>query len=96
MSMTSKTHPSHGTTFRRLITETEIDIRTSPFAKFVGVEEYEAAGGLIRRDLFGKEDDGYMQDAELLESLVLEKLNQAVEAIKGEGHAWVQSHTTFD
>ena len=62
----------------------------------MGVEEYEAAGGWIRRDLFGREDEGYMQDAELLESLALEKLNQAVESIKDEGHAWVQVRTTFD
>jgi ParB family chromosome partitioning protein len=86
----------NGPTFRRLITDTEINIRTSPLARFVGVEEYEAAGGSIRRDLFGKEDEGYMQDAELLESLALEKLNQAVESIKDEGHAWVQVRTTFD
>ena len=86
----------NGATFRRLITETEINMRTSPLAKFVGVEAYEAAGGLIRRDLFGNEDDGYMQDAELLESLALEKLNQAVESIKEEGYAWVQVRTTFD
>ena len=86
----------NGSTFRRLITGTEIDIRHNPLAKFVGVEEYEAAGGLIRRDLFGKEEEGYIQDAELLESLALEKLNQVVEAIKNEGHAWAQCHTTFD
>ena len=85
-----------GPTFRRLITETEVNIRTSPLAKFVGVEAYEAAGGMIRRDLFGEEDEGFMQDAELLESLVLEKLNQAVESVKEEGHAWVQARTTFD
>jgi ParB family chromosome partitioning protein len=85
-----------GPTFRRLITETEINTRTSPLAKFVGVEEYEAAGGSIRRDLFGKEDEGYMQDAELLESLALEKLNRHVESIKEEGYAWVQVRTTFD
>ena len=86
----------NGPTFRRLITDTEINTRTSPLAKFVGVEEYEAAGGSMRRDLFGREDEGYMQDAELLESLALEKLNQAVESIKDEGHAWVQVRTTFD
>jgi ParB family chromosome partitioning protein len=85
-----------GSTFRRLITETEINTRTSPLAKFVGVEEYEAAGGVIRRDLFGKEDEGYMQDAELLESLALEKLNRHVESIKEEGYAWVQVRSTFD
>lgn len=86
----------NGMTFRRLITETEINMRTNPLAKFVGAEAYEVAGGLIRRDLFGKEDDGYMQDAELLESLALEQLNQAAEQIKDEGYAWVQVHTTFD
>ncbi|MBN9134265.1 MAG: ParB/RepB/Spo0J family partition protein [Nitrosospira multiformis] len=86
----------NGPTFRRLITETEINIRTSPLARFIGVEEYEAAGGVIRRDLFGEEDDGYMQDAELLESLALEKLNQAVEQLKEKGYAWVQVRTTFD
>ncbi|GAB1719092.1 MAG: ParB-like nuclease [Nitrosospira sp.] len=86
----------NGSTFRRLITDTEINIRTSPLARFVGVEEYEAAGGSIRRDLFGKEDEGYMQDAELLESLALEKLNQVVESIKDESHVWVQVRTTFD
>lgn len=86
----------NGATFRRLITETEINIRTSPLARFVGVEEYEAAGGVIRRDLFGEEDDGYMQDAELLESLALEKLNQTVESLKEKGYAWVQVRTTFD
>ena len=79
-----------------LITGNEINIRTNPLAKFVGVEAYQVAGGLIRRDLFGDEDEGYMQDAELLESLALEKLNQAVESIKEEGYAWVQVRTQFD
>jgi ParB family chromosome partitioning protein len=86
----------NGATFRRLITETEINTRTSPLAKFVGAEAYEAAGGSIRRDLFGQEDAGYMQDAELLESLALEKLNEAVKSIGEEGYAWVQVRTTFD
>ena len=86
----------NGATFRRLITGNEINIRTSPLAKFVGVEAYEVAGGLIRRDLFGDEGEGYMQDAELLESLALEKLNQAVESVKEEGFAWVQVRTQFD
>ena len=83
-----------GSTFRRLITETEIDVKRNPLAKFVGVAAYEAAGGLIRRDLFKDADEGYMQDAELLESLVLE-LNQAVESIRQEGFAWIQVYSTF-
>jgi ParB family chromosome partitioning protein len=86
----------NGVTFRRLITETEINIRTSPLAMFVGAEAYEAAGGLIRRDLFGNEDDGYMQDAELLERLALEKLATTAEQVREEGFAWVECRTAFD
>jgi ParB family chromosome partitioning protein len=86
----------NGATFRRLITGNEINIRADPLAKFVGMEAYEGAGGLIRRDLLGDEDEGYMQDAELLESLALEKLNQAVESVKEEGFAWIQVRTQFD
>ncbi len=86
----------NGANIRRLITGTEIDITRNPLARFVGVETYEAAGGVIRRDLFKDADEGYMQDAELLESLALEKLNGAVESVKGEGFAWVEVHTTFD
>ena len=37
-----------------------------------------------------------MQDGELLESLALEKLNQAVLPLKEEGYAWVQVRTQFD
>ena len=86
----------NGSTFRRLITGTEIDITRNPLARFIGVSAYEAAGGLIRRDLFKDADEGYMQDAELLESLALEKLNESVASIKEEGFAWVEVHTTFD
>jgi ParB family chromosome partitioning protein len=86
----------NGATFRRLITETEINLRTSPLAKFVGMEAYEAAGGLIRRDLFGNEDDIYMQDAQLLESLALAELDRQAESVRKDGYAWVQVRTTFD
>ncbi|MEP6606710.1 MAG: ParB/RepB/Spo0J family partition protein, partial [Nitrosospira sp.] len=52
-----------GTAIRRLITESEVSISRSPLAKYVGVKAYEKAGGMIRRDLFSDEEDGYMQDA---------------------------------
>ena len=64
-------------------------------AKFVGVKAYEKAGGMIRRDLFSDEDDGYMQDAGLLERLALAKLNKTVDKVKAEGFAWVDAHAEY-
>jgi ParB family transcriptional regulator, chromosome partitioning protein len=50
-----------------------------------------SASGVERID-FSDEDNGYMQDAGLLERLALAKLDKAADKIKGEGFAWVQCH----
>ncbi|MEP6606231.1 MAG: chromosome partitioning protein ParB, partial [Nitrosospira sp.] len=48
----------------------------------------------IRRDLFSDEEDGYMQDAGLLERLALAKLEKAAEKARAEqGFAWVECRT---
>jgi ParB family transcriptional regulator, chromosome partitioning protein len=57
---------------RRLLTEGSVSSH-SKLAKFVGEEAYEQAGGLITRDLF--QDACYFENAALLESLALSKLN---------------------
>ena len=72
-----------------------MDISNSVLATFVGVKAYEKAGGTIRRDLFSNEDNGYMQDAGLLERLALAKLDKAARTIKAEGFAWVESHAQY-
>ena len=43
-------------------------------ALFVGVDAYEAAGGIVLRDLFQSDDGGWLQDVGLLDRLVAEKL----------------------
>ena len=43
-------------------------------ARFVGIEAYEAAGGIVMRDLFQRDDGGWLQDPALLDWLVAEKL----------------------
>ena len=43
-------------------------------AQFVGVDAYEAAGGIVMRDLFEHDDGGWLQDPALLDRLVIEKL----------------------
>ena len=92
---TAPAYSRSGNNLRRMITETEVDISNSVLAKFVGVKAYEKAGGTIRRDLFSDEDNGYMQDAGLLERLALTKLEKAAEKIKEEGFAWVQCHPEY-
>ena len=66
-------------------------------AKFVGVAAYEAAGGVITRDLFAEGDDeGYIADAELLYRLARDKLDAESGKVKLEGWRWVESRSSFD
>jgi ParB family transcriptional regulator, chromosome partitioning protein len=69
---------------RQALTQSEVPM-TDKRARFVGIEAYEAAGGTIRRDLFQDVRSGYLQDASLLDRLVMEKLHTAAEAVREEG-----------
>lgn len=80
---------------RRLITTQEIDTRNNKVAKFVGLDEYAAAGGEVRRDLFSDDNDGFMKDAALLESLAVEKLKRLTPELDNAGWAWIDYCTTF-
>lgn len=64
-------------------------------AVFVGVEAYEAAGGVILRDLFATDNGGYLSDVGLLERLARAKLEQAAEAIRTEGWKWIDVAIDF-
>ncbi|MBN9078014.1 MAG: ParB N-terminal domain-containing protein [Rhizobiales bacterium] len=79
---------------RRLLTETTVraDDRR---AVYVGAEAYEAAGGVILRDLFEQDAGGWFQDAALLEQLVFEKLKVDAEAIRADGWKWVEAAISF-
>lgn len=81
---------------RRVLTDTEIDASTDPLAIYVGLDAYEKAGGGVRRDLFNDEGGGYLEDALLLESLALAKLQSEAVAIKDEGWAWLDVRTRCD
>ena len=75
---------------RRMLTETTVRA-SDRRAVFVGVEAYEAAGGVVLRDLFQSDDGGWLQDAGLLDRLVAEKLTAAAEAVAAEGWKWVEA-----
>jgi ParB family chromosome partitioning protein len=79
---------------RRLLTETTVraDDRR---AVYVGAEVYEAAGGVVLRDLFEQDSGGWFQDAALLEQLVFEKLKVDAEAVRAAGWKWVEAAISF-
>lgn len=80
---------------RRAITEKEMSA-SSTLAKFIGVDAYEQAGGQVRRDFFGNDEDAYLADPELAKRLALEKLERTAEKIRKEGWKWVETRLEFD
>ena len=79
---------------RRMLTEGAVRA-SDRRAQFVGLDAYEAAGGVILRDLFQSDDGGWLQDAGLPTGLVAEKLDREAEAIRAEGWKWVEVGTDF-
>jgi ParB family chromosome partitioning protein len=58
-------------------------------ARFVGIEAYEQAGGIVLRDLFDEERDAVLADGALVERLATEALEQAASIVRAEGWSWV-------
>jgi len=80
-----------GEAIRAALTEQLVET-DSPFAKFVGLETYRAAGGSISADLFDRDPDaGYITDTALLDKLVGEKLDAEKDALITEGWKWVEA-----
>jgi ParB family chromosome partitioning protein len=79
---------------RRQLTEGAVRA-TDKRAMFVGVEAYEAAGGIVTRDLFEHDDGGWLQDPALLDRLVIEKLKAAAEKLRTEGWKWISVAPDF-
>ena len=75
-------------TVRRLLTEGAVPL-DSHLGAFVGAAAYEAAGGMVTRDLFSGDEDGFMDDAALVRRLALEKLEEKAEELRPHW-AWVR------
>ena len=75
---------------RRAMTEAKVSVGDRR-VRFVGVENYEAAGGPVLRDLFTEDGGGWLEDVVLLDRLVGEKLaGLADEAREREGWTWAE------
>ncbi len=79
---------------RRMLTEDTVRA-SDRRARFVGIADYEAAGGIVLRDLFESDDGGWLQDPALLDRLVAAKLEREAEAVRAEGWKWVEVAPDF-
>jgi ParB family chromosome partitioning protein len=79
---------------RRMLTE-KTARASDKRAVFVGLDAYEAAGGVVLRDLFQQDDGGWLDNVALLDSLVAEKLKAGAEKIAAEGWKWIEVATEF-
>jgi ParB family chromosome partitioning protein len=81
---------------RRILLKEEIP-GTDKRVRFVGLDAYEAAGGIVRRDLFSEGEDGAsIIDPELLTRLVNEKLQTLANDAKAEGWKWIDVQPQID
>ncbi|SFH66669.1 ParB/RepB/Spo0J family partition protein [Bradyrhizobium sp. Gha] len=79
---------------RRMLTENTVR-GSDRRAQFVGLDAYQHAGGGVLRDLFERDDGGWLQDVVLLDRLVTEKLKTEAETIAAEGWKWISVAVEF-
>jgi ParB family chromosome partitioning protein len=79
---------------RRVLTEGAVNA-SDRRAMFVGIDAYAAAGGTIVRDLFEKDNGGWLEDAALLDRLATEKLKAEAETLAAEGWKWIAAAIDF-
>ena len=74
---------------KNMIVQSEVSILNNRLFAFVGRDTYEAAGGLVREDLFSGENGEGFADKSLLTTLAEQKLAAAAQAIQTqEGWSW--------
>lgn len=90
--------PSYAQNSRKileLLTKEEIS-STDKRARFVTVDAYKAAGGSVRADLFDDHNGCYLNDPELLNRLVAEKIEAEKAKYLAEGWKWVDVVEDFN
>jgi ParB family chromosome partitioning protein len=79
---------------RRMLTEKAVRA-SDRRAVLVGLDAYEAAGGVVLRDLFQSDDGGWLEDIALLDGMVAEKLKAEAETVAAEGWKWIEVAIDF-
>lgn len=79
---------------RRLLTQTAIGA-SDRRARYVGLDAYTEAGGVVTRDLFEDDDGGWLQDPALLDRLAEAKLKEDAGKLAEEGWKWIAAAIDF-
>jgi ParB family protein len=79
---------------RRLLTESAVRV-SDRRAQFVGVSTYEAAGGVVMRDLFSDDNGGWLAGSGAPRSPGRRKLQTEAQALTVEGWKWISVATDF-
>jgi len=75
---------------RRAMTEAKVSTDDRR-VRFIGLEAYQAGGGVVLRDLFTEDGGGWLEDPALLDRMVAEKLaGLAEDARQREGWKWAE------
>ena len=81
-------------TVRRMLTEGAVRA-SDKRVQFTGLDAYVAAGGTVLRDLFQGDDGGWLQDVQLVDEMVAEKLKVESDAVSAEGWKWIEVAPDF-
>lgn len=90
----SRSHLDQPYQIRRMLTENSVRA-SDRRVQYVGIDAYASAGGAVLRDLFEHDDGGWLQDVQLLDHLVIEKLQMDAETIAAEGWKWISVAVNF-
>ena len=93
-----KALPAHGRsaqTLKRKLWEEELPASDERIA-VIGLDNYLAAGGTVRTDLFCDDGTCYLTDPGLVDMMLGALLEQAAAKLQEEGWAWVEVHETYD
>ncbi|WP_175971941.1 ParB/RepB/Spo0J family partition protein [Burkholderia sp. BCC0322] len=92
----AKPHDREPHAIRRKLVAGEHDFQSNRIALFVGIDAYEAAGGVVRRDLFSDQGTAWYADHALMERVAVEQLTTIAAKVQEEGWDWVEPITVFD
>ncbi|MFO1219661.1 MAG: ParB/Srx family N-terminal domain-containing protein [Burkholderiaceae bacterium] len=81
---------------KRRLTAGEVEAAGNALVRFVGIEAYESAGGIVRRDLFDDEQGRFLSDPDLLTRLASDKLDRIAASVREEGWGWVEARIELD
>jgi ParB family transcriptional regulator, chromosome partitioning protein len=83
-------------TVRRLLSKNDIPAHHK-LVRFVGLSEYEQAGGSVRRDLFAEGEHGvFACDSALLQQMASRKLQALASTMSNHGWKWVEVLPDYD